>query len=363
MLTASFLGAAAALLVAAPKPIKPVSEPDPTLPSLAVVGVSSQLRDDLEAAAKLAGLLADMAEWNGEFGTTKRPADAKKALGSGVDDSLKCGMDAGCYVPFARKLDADRLVAGALTRDGASYLLRVVVYDRGMRSTDSIELESITLNPDELAILLPDQYNPLLERVATRRAKLTVVTEIIGAKVTLSGDAVGTAPVTRYLPAGSYTVRVDAGGHAPFEDEVVLKPAEVRTLEAVLTRTGRAPVKAVAAAAAGPREPTVFSHPGLYTAAAGVIAVAIGVGFGVAAKSVEGRAADQNGDGIRDVTRTDALAARGNAMIANVLAGAGAAVAIGAGVWIYLAPPGLTDSAGPVKESVAPLAIGVRGSF
>ncbi len=64
---------------------------------------------------------------------------------------------------------------------------------------------------------------------------LAVVSSIEGASVFLDGDLLGEAPVTREnVPAGRHRVRVESGGHKPFEVEVRVRAGERTEVEAVL---------------------------------------------------------------------------------------------------------------------------------
>jgi hypothetical protein len=87
-----------------------------------------------------------------------------------------------------------------------------------------------------------------------------------------------------------------------------------------------------------PAGPSVFKHPGLYLAIAGVAASAIGVYFGAQAKAVERRALDADGDGRLDITRTDALTAQRHALLSNALVGSGIGAALLGTTWVLVLP-------------------------
>ncbi len=352
---------AALALVAGPTPTS--ETPDPFLPTIAIAGVLPQDPQDAEAAQKLAQLLADQAQWSGDYKAVMRPAEVKKKLGASFDALGTCANDASCYGAPAKAVDADRMVVGTLAREGISYRLTVTLYDRGLRSVKNVEVESVTLSTDEIAVMLPDPYNKLLEEGATRRGKLSIVTEVLKAKVLLGGEPVGFAPMTIYVAPGPYEIRVERDGYHPFEDEIVVQPGETKTIEAVLPRKPVAPAAAVAKAK--PKSaalPPLLSHPGLYTAVAGVAAIAVGVYFGTVAKGIEARAEDR--DGVRAITRSEAVEARSAALRANLLVGAGALFAAGGAAWIVVTlPKPPVRPSGPSGPEPTALWLGVGGAF
>jgi len=92
-----------------------------------------------------------------------------------------------------------------------------------------------------------------------------------------------------------------------------------------------------------------LKHPGTYVGAAGAVALLVGSGVGATAMATRARGVDANGDGVLDITRNDALAARSQAVIANVLFAAGAVGLAGGGAWLLVSPPkggGVAVSAG-----------------
>jgi tetratricopeptide (TPR) repeat protein len=341
----------------AAKPSSP--EGDPFLPSLAVVGVFASDKDDADAAGKLGALLADMAGWSGHFADVIRPDAAAKSLGNQYAGAVNCGNDASCYGPLHATLGSDRLVVGTLSREGISYQLRIVLYDSGLRSTDSVDVESVSLNTDEIAVLLPDPYNGLLERGAGRRAKLSVAAESSGGRVKLSGIDIGAVPITKYVVAGTYTVRVERPDSEPYEEEVTLQPDDQHVVEAVLKKSSGAAAAVTKSASSGP--PAILYHPGLYTAVAGAAAVGVGIYCGVTAKSLEAKGA-VGSDGIRGITPVQAAAARIDALLANIFIAAGAAVIVGSGIWIVVSPSKANSSMAPGRDSATAL-VGYSRAF
>jgi hypothetical protein len=108
----------------------------------------------------------------------------------------------------------------------------------------------------------------------------------------------------------------------------------------------------------------VLQQPGFYVAMVGVVAAAVGAGFGMSAKAIEGRAVDRNGDGALDLTLREAESARSQARLANILFGTGGAVAAGGAAWWLLAPLGsAVDGAQALAPRLDGLQLTVGGSF
>lgn len=67
---------------------------------------------------------------------------------------------------------------------------------------------------------------------------LQVDSSVRGASVHINYEEVGQVPLTRYLPAGTYTVRVSANGFDPFVRRVTISPNLTQTLNAQLMQGG-----------------------------------------------------------------------------------------------------------------------------
>jgi hypothetical protein len=111
-------------------------------------------------------------------------------------------------------------------------------------------------------------------------ARLEVVADVAGARVFVGGTLRGDAPVPAFaVRSGRHEIRVEADGYEPFADVVDLPPGAARRLDARLVPR----VDATGAAAAN-AAPWVVTGVGLTI-------LAVGAGFGLAARANEGHPA------------------------------------------------------------------------
>jgi hypothetical protein len=70
--------------------------------------------------------------------------------------------------------------------------------------------------------------------VPSEPARLTVTSNVTGDRIRIDGEARGSTPLSAELQAGTYVIRVEKEGFAPFEEELTLAAGDARTLAATL---------------------------------------------------------------------------------------------------------------------------------
>ena len=332
-----------------------LSEENPTLvadpsagspelrPSLALLAVSALAeggeprKAEVARAARLGGALLAAAQLTGWFSTVLTPDEARTALAERAGEVAAC-ESAECLQELAAALGVERVVNIRLEFGAAGPGLRAWSLARGdSEARETVVEPSAAGRGFERRVALA--WKPLLEGLSTRLGLLAVRSISPRATVSLGDRVLGVGSVEEPVPAGRHTLKLLENDSLPFETEVVVEPGGSAEVEAKLVPRPRAPEMATAPLSTSQTGTAqLWRRPGLYVAAAGAIALASGIGFGVSAGSIEERAGDADGDGIRDITRAEALTARSHAMLANVLVGVGAAALTGGGLWFFLEP-------------------------
>jgi hypothetical protein len=215
-------------------------------------------------------------------------------------------------------------------------------------------------------------WRELIEKLSTHLGRLAVRVSVPQAAVMLGDRPLGAGAVEELVPAGHHRLNVTAQGFQRFEQEVVVEPDMTAEADATLVAELPPTIPVVPLVVASrPAEPPVsktslWSRPGLYVAAAGAVAIALGAAFGTSARSIESRGADADGDGVRDITRVEMQSAHSRALTANVLFGVGAAALAGGTVWMMVEPavsPSPISPGEPGMPSTAGLMLSAGGAF
>lgn len=209
----------------------------------------------------------------------------------------ECTGEDKCLGAIGKKLGVDIVVTGTVGAMGENYVLNIKAVDAATAKTvRRIESDPLRGSPDDLIegvrvaaykLLAPGQLH----------GSLQVQSDLVGASVELDGKAIGKTPlpnlgVVGKQPLGKHTLRVEANGYAPFEDEVEVRfqkvsQVVVRLLPSTeVIGTGR--VETVE------REP--FYTKTWFIVGAGVLAVAIGAGIGYSIGKVDCRRIGPNGE-------------------------------------------------------------------
>jgi PEGA domain len=147
-----------------------------------------------------------------------------KAIGAGA--LAACSGDDKCVADIGKKVGVDVMVAGSVAALGDSYILNIKAVDVATaKQIRRIATDPLRGSPDELIeairvaayrLLAPDQLH----------GSVVILTDSIGAQVTLDGKPAGKTPLPgplAKLPLGTHALRVDAPGYVPFEDKVEVR--------------------------------------------------------------------------------------------------------------------------------------------
>ena len=135
----------------------------------------------------------------------------------------RCDGATNCLAAIGKKLGVDLVVSGNIAQLGDSYVVNLKVIDVANKTeVRRIASDPLRGNADELIeavrvaayrLVAPDE---LLGSIA-------VLTDLVGADVTLDGNPKGKTPLKQDmvdLELGDHTLRVTADNHSPFEETV-----------------------------------------------------------------------------------------------------------------------------------------------
>lgn len=162
-----------------------------------------------------------------------------------IGELASCTGEDKCLAAIGKKLGVDVVVAGSVGSLGDNYLLNIkVVESATAKQLRRITTEPLRGTPDDLIdsvrvaayrLLAPEQLH----------GSISVLSDLIGADVSIDGKRVGTtplpAPVTK-LPLGPHQVRVSAAGYSPFEETVEVRFQKSARVEVRLTADLSSPV-------------------------------------------------------------------------------------------------------------------------
>lgn len=361
-----------------------LSEPDVPMefrPTLAVLPVrlSGASEPALQARAKLieeAALKA--AQANTAFAKVLSPAEAASF---GLETPNSECADYACLQKAAEALKVNRVVSITLTKAGAGSTAALYAFDpskaelvtsvaesaeakeqKKLSAFAGISGKSQAQRDREFVARVKTSIAEVLDKVTTPLFKLSVDSIDSSSTTLLNGRPAGTGSFDAYLDAVPYELRVDAVGYLPFEKKLSPAPKSVETVRVVLVAKPIERKDAVEVVQRPTGPAPWYGRPGLYIAAAGVVAAVIGITCGLQAAAIQGRAIDSDGDGAVDIRRTDADTARRYATAANVLVPVGAVLAAGGATWFFLTPV-FSKPAAPTAPEVDGAGFGVMASF
>jgi len=362
-------------------------------PTLAVVGVDlaeGNPKKDGWVLKYIGTLISANAAKSNLFLSVMKPEDVAQKLGDKYAEAVKCAEDA-CMAELANVLGVERVLTAQASHGATDSILKLNAFSRG-----AVEVQSTTV--DVKGPPRGDYFKktllalkPVFQSLSTRLAHLKVAPSLDTAKVMLGDRQLGIGTVDVKVSAGTYALKAEVEGFAG-QQQVSLEPGGTADLQLEMQPVRESAPKAVAAAGTGSKAPpapstspirppegpgeegplanasasrapapapagkggpfsleSYLKHPGTYVGAAGVVALLAGAGVGAVAGAAGGRMVDANHDGVLDITRSDALAAQNQAVIANVLFAAGAVGLAGGGAWLFVSPPkggGVAVSAG-----------------
>lgn len=323
-----------------PSPAVP-AEFRPTLALLEVVASDGEAVSASRASQLEAELLALLSK-SEQFQSVLPPAQAKAQA---AEVPTHC-TDAACFKAVRAKLKVHRVARLAVQRQGAGSLVTLQGLDPSLPELTKVALDSgekaekvfmgvagktQAQRDREFVRKMAPQLQSVLRRLATANGKLIVDNRDPGVAVLIDGEQVGFGRVEAVVQRGARTVAISGAAYEPFTQVVTVEPLKSASVEVRLVAR---PI--VAQQVTRSTSVPVFQRPGLYLAIAGVAAAAVGVGLGVSTQGVQQRI-DAGGRPVA-VTRSEALDAATNAVLANVLVGGGAALFAGGVTWVILTP-------------------------
>jgi TolB-like protein len=156
----------------------------------------------------------------------------------------RCSGENSCLARIGQALGVDVVVSGSVAALGDSYILNIKV----VSASAGTELQRLTTeplrgNPDELIeamrvaayrLLAPEQL----------LGSISVLSDLVGARVLLDGKEVGATPLPRpiyKLALGEHELRVEARGYVPFVEKVEVRfQKTTRVVVRLATREGAA---------------------------------------------------------------------------------------------------------------------------
>jgi hypothetical protein len=242
--------------------------------------------------------------------------DLQKRLGAGT---VTCRTP-DCYPALAQKLRVAYLVVVTVGQHERNYgITLVLVRGRSGEKAAEVQERCDICGIEEVGEkmgLAASSLRTKLEALMVGPARLTVRSSPPGAYVTLDGKEIGQTPLEREVPGGQHTLRLRHRGHIAAQRTVTLVPEIAEAIDVTLIRAA-----------------STFPY-----AAVGWTALATGVaalGAGAALVAIDGRqiscAADQQ-DAFGHCPKV-----RNTRALGAALAGVGAALATGGGLFLWLA--------------------------
>jgi hypothetical protein len=137
----------------------------------------------------------------------------------------RCADDSACLTEYGATLRVERIVVGTLARRGAFYRLALVHADaRTGERIGGIERE-VPVAARKLQREAEEAAPALLAGGEEPPGILRVLTEVLGAKVTLDDAPAGKTPLARVVRPGRHKIRVELEGYADAEPVWVEVPS------------------------------------------------------------------------------------------------------------------------------------------
>jgi len=331
-------------------------------PTLGVLSVKAGDTEEV-SASRARQLEAELLKQLGQgdlFQTVVEPSSARSQLGADFAKVDAC-TDYSCMEGAAKKLKVNRLVRLTVQKHGVGSLVTMYGYDPGFNEVLVVAQESgekaeksflgvagksQTQKDREFIKKMHPFVVQVQKTLSIPNGKIIVDNDPSGV-VMLDNVENGMGSVELIAQRGARTVKVTSPGYKPFEQTVTVDPAKsvaVKVQLVAIPLEQPIVVKQVEEPKGG-----IFTKPGLYLAILGAAAVGVGVAFGQSAQGVKTKLAE-GGDPV-GVTRAEAKNAPTNALLANVLVGAGAAAVVGGVTWIILTPSGAPPAPAPVPRT------------
>jgi hypothetical protein len=214
----------------------------------------------------------------------KNPLPARRDIERAVGKDRKlrdCTGEDKCLAGIGSKIGVDVMISGSVAALGENYILDIKAVDvKTGKPIRRIQSDPLRGSPDELieavrvaaySLLAPDQLY----------GSVFVLSDLVGAKVTLDGKAAGKtplpAPISK-LPLGKHTLKVEAEGYLPFDEEIEVRFQ--KSTRVVVRLATQEPTDTGAPRTVVRDEPTPWWTSKWAYVGAGVVAVGLGALIG-----------------------------------------------------------------------------------
>lgn len=227
----------------------------------------------------------------------KKPMPSRREIDRVVTaDQQNCTGEDKCLGAIGKRLGVDVVVTGTVGAMGPNYVLTIKAVDaKSATVLGRIESQPLRGSPDELIdgvrvaayrLLAPDQLH----------GSLQIQSDLVGASVNLDGKAIGKTPlanggVVSRQALGKHTLRVEAAGYAPFEEDVEVRFQKVS--QVVVRLLPSTEVIGTGKTTVVEREP--FYTKTWFIVGAGVAAILAGAYIGYAVGKVDCRVINPDG--------------------------------------------------------------------
>jgi hypothetical protein len=136
-----------------------------------------------------------------------------------------CTGEEKCLTAIGKRLGVEYVVTGTVGSLGDNYVLNIKVVDVATGKSQRIQSDPLRGSPDELiegvrvaaySLLAPDQLY----------GSVVVLSDLVGASVSLDGKAIGPTPLPGPIAKqslGKHRLKVEAKGYQPFDEEVEVR--------------------------------------------------------------------------------------------------------------------------------------------
>ncbi len=200
-----------------------------------------------------------------------------------------CGGADSCLAEIGKKLGVDLVVTGNVAALGDSYILNIKAVDvaTGEKLPRRIATKPLRGSPDELIEAVRVAAYELLAP-EDLEGSIMVLSDLVGAKVTLDGHDVGVTPLAKPLSGltlGDHLLTVEKDGYHPFQEKIRVR-FQKSTRVIVRLVVDNAPITPVGPAPVIVRKRPVTRHwydSTWFVVGAGVTAAVLGgvIGYGL----------------------------------------------------------------------------------
>lgn len=159
----------------------------------------------------------------------KQPMPSRREIERVITgDQRECTGEEKCLAAIGKRLGVDVVVTGTVGALGDSYVLNIKAVETSTaRQLTRIQSDPLRGSPDDLIESVRVAAYKLLA-ADQLHGSIQIQTDLVGAEVQLDGKGAGKTPLPQLgviarQPLGKHRLRVQAAGHAPFEEDVEVR--------------------------------------------------------------------------------------------------------------------------------------------